>query len=134
MRSRIRPEPGLPDGCDRDTESFSKVPMVHPLKKTVRRFLEIHVCTSIDKRRQSYCIQIQPTREDHNEPPVPCSLVEGNSIRSAERMTDTHRDPVIRLLIEADECVLKEDREARGRPLPYTSSTTTLCGCTNRRA
>lgn len=28
-------------------------------------------------------------------------LVEGNSIRSTERMTDTHRDTVMRLLVEA---------------------------------
>ena len=29
------------------------------------------------------------------------ALVEGNSIRSIERMTDTHRDTVMRLLVEA---------------------------------
>lgn len=27
-------------------------------------------------------------------------LVEGNSIRSAERMTDTHRDTIMRLMVE----------------------------------
>lgn len=31
------------------------------------------------------------------------SLVEGNSIRSTERMTDTHRDTVMRLLVEVGE-------------------------------
>lgn len=30
-------------------------------------------------------------------------LVEGNSIRSTERMTDTHRDTVMRLLVETGE-------------------------------
>ena len=28
------------------------------------------------------------------------ALVEGNSIRSTERMTDTHRDTIMRLLVE----------------------------------
>lgn len=28
-------------------------------------------------------------------------LVEGNSIRSTERLTDTHRDTIMRLLVEA---------------------------------
>ena len=31
------------------------------------------------------------------------ALVEGNSIRSTERMTDTHRDTIMRLLVEAGE-------------------------------
>lgn len=31
------------------------------------------------------------------------SLVEGNSIRSTERMTDTHRDTIMRLLVEVGE-------------------------------
>ena len=31
------------------------------------------------------------------------ALVEGNSIRSTERMTDTHRDTVMRLLVEVGE-------------------------------
>jgi hypothetical protein len=30
-------------------------------------------------------------------------LVEGNSIRSTERMTDTHRDTILRLLVEVGE-------------------------------
>jgi hypothetical protein len=30
-------------------------------------------------------------------------LVEGNSIRSTERMTETHRDTIIRLLVEVGE-------------------------------
>jgi transposase-like protein len=30
-------------------------------------------------------------------------LVEGNSIRSTERLTDTHRDTVMRLMIEVGE-------------------------------
>jgi hypothetical protein len=30
-------------------------------------------------------------------------LVEGNSIRSTERMTDTHRDTIMRLMVEVGE-------------------------------
>jgi IS1 family transposase len=41
-------------------------------------------------------------------------LVEGNSIRSTERMTDTHRDTVMRLLVEAGEgCKALLDTEMR---------------------
>lgn len=41
-------------------------------------------------------------------------LVEGNSIRSTERMTDTHRDTVMRLLVEVGEgCKALMDNEMR---------------------
>jgi hypothetical protein len=41
-------------------------------------------------------------------------LVEGNSIRSTERMTDTHRDTVMRLMIEVGEgCKTLLDAELR---------------------
>lgn len=41
-------------------------------------------------------------------------LVEGNSIRSTERMTDTHRDTVMRLLVEIGEgCRKVMDAEMR---------------------
>jgi IS1 family transposase len=41
-------------------------------------------------------------------------LVEGNSIRSTERMTDTHRDTIMRLLVEAGEgCNALLDAEMR---------------------
>jgi hypothetical protein len=41
-------------------------------------------------------------------------LVEGNSIRSTERMTDTHRDTVMRLLVEVGEgCKALLDTEMR---------------------
>ena len=41
-------------------------------------------------------------------------LVEGNSIRSTERMTDTHRDTVMRLLVEVGEgCKALLDVEMR---------------------
>jgi hypothetical protein len=41
-------------------------------------------------------------------------LVEGNSIRSTERMTDTHRDTVMRLLVEVGEgCAALMDAEMR---------------------
>jgi transposase-like protein len=39
-------------------------------------------------------------------------LVEGNSIRSTERMTNTHRDTVMRLMVEAGEgCAALMDAE-----------------------
>lgn len=41
-------------------------------------------------------------------------LVEGNSIRSTERMTDTHRDTVMRLMVEVGEgCVKVADEQMR---------------------
>ena len=41
-------------------------------------------------------------------------LVEGNSIRSTERMTDTHRDTVMRLLVEVgDGCAKLMDESMR---------------------
>ena len=44
-------------------------------------------------------------------------LVEGNSIRSIERMTDTHRDTVMRLLVEVgDGCARLMDEEMRDLP------------------
>jgi IS1 family transposase len=44
-------------------------------------------------------------------------LVEGNSIRSTERMTDTHRDTVMRLLVEVGEgCKALLDAEMRDLP------------------
>ena len=42
-------------------------------------------------------------------------LVEGNSIRSTERMTDTHRDTIMRLLVETGEgCAKLMDESMRG--------------------
>lgn len=44
-------------------------------------------------------------------------LVEGNSIRSTERMTDTHRDMVMRLLVQVgDGCAKLMDEQMRGLP------------------
>jgi hypothetical protein len=41
-------------------------------------------------------------------------LLEGNSIRSTERMTDTHRDTIMRLLVEtADACSKLMDGQMR---------------------
>jgi hypothetical protein len=41
-------------------------------------------------------------------------LVEGNSIRSTERLTNTHRDTVMRLMVEAGEgCAKLMDHEMR---------------------
>jgi hypothetical protein len=41
-------------------------------------------------------------------------LVEGNSIRSTERMTDTHRDTVTRLLVDVgDGCATLMDEQMR---------------------
>jgi hypothetical protein len=42
------------------------------------------------------------------------ALVEGNSIRSIERMTDTHRDTVMRLMVQAGEgCAQIMDEQMR---------------------
>src|ERR1700733_4786494 len=42
------------------------------------------------------------------------ALVEGNSIRSTERMTDTHRDTVMRLMVQVgDGCAQLMDAEMR---------------------
>jgi len=44
-------------------------------------------------------------------------LVEGNSIRSTERMTGTHRDTICRLLVEIGEgCAALMDTEMRELP------------------
>jgi IS1 family transposase len=43
------------------------------------------------------------------------ALVEGNSIRSIERMTDTHRDTVMRLMVEVgNACAVLMDKKMRG--------------------
>lgn len=50
------------------------------------------------------------------------ALVEGNSIRSTERMTNTHRDAVIRLMVEvgtgcaARTCDCDHERADQRRP------------------
>jgi len=42
-------------------------------------------------------------------------LAEGNSIRSTERMTDTHRETITRLLVEVGEgCHALMDEQMRG--------------------
>src|SRR5437867_2262062 len=44
-------------------------------------------------------------------------LVEGNSIRSTERMTDTHRDTICRLLVEVGEaCAALANEQMRNLP------------------
>jgi hypothetical protein len=44
-------------------------------------------------------------------------LVEGNSIRSTERMTGTHRDTICRLLVEiGDGCATLMDEQMRDLP------------------
>ena len=44
-------------------------------------------------------------------------LVEGNSIRSTERMTGTHRDTICRLLVEVGEgCAKLLDEQMRALP------------------
>lgn len=45
------------------------------------------------------------------------ALVEGNSIRSAERMTDTHRDTIMRILVQVgDGCAKLMDERMTGLP------------------
>jgi len=48
-------------------------------------------------------------------------LVEGNSIRSTERMTSTHRDAIYRLLLEvgADSAKIMDEQIARVAVPPY---------------
>jgi len=49
--------------------------------------------------------------------------VEGNSIRSTERMTGTHRDPICRLLVEVGTgCQPRADERPDARPFlpPYS--------------
>src|ERR1700682_1214613 len=44
-------------------------------------------------------------------------LVEGNSIRSTERMTDTHRDTIMRLMVEVGNgCAALHDEQMRNLP------------------
>lgn len=48
------------------------------------------------------------------QPQIISCLVEGNSIRSTERMTDTHRDTIMRLLVETgDGCAKLMDESMR---------------------
>ena len=52
-------------------------------------------------------------------------LVEGNSIRSTERMTDTHRDTIMRLMVEVgDGCAALMDEQMRDLPIAGGSSVT----------
>jgi len=45
------------------------------------------------------------------------ALVEGNSIRSTERMTNTHRDTIMRLMVEVGEgCQRVMDEKMRDLP------------------
>ena len=49
------------------------------------------------------------------------ALVEGNSIRSTERMTGTHRDTICRLLVEVgDGCAQLMDEQMRELPCRAT--------------
>jgi IS1 family transposase len=51
------------------------------------------------------------------EPQIINCLVEGNSIRSTERMTDTHRDTIVRLLVEVGTgCTALADEQMRNLP------------------
>jgi hypothetical protein len=62
---------------------------------------------------------VQPHEPRSAQPPVQVSkcLVEGNSIRSTERMTGTHRDTICRLLVEVgDGCAKLMDEQMRELP------------------
>ena len=51
-------------------------------------------------------------------------LVEGNSIRSTERMTDTHRDTIMRLMVEVGTgCAALHDEQMRDLPASASRST-----------
>jgi len=71
-------------------------------------------------------IEWRPTQSrDNSDEPLPLSrriqiiscLVEGNSIRSTERMIGTHRDTICRLLVEVgDGCAHLMDKQMRDLP------------------
>src|ERR1700685_2213366 len=96
--------------------------MADLVKEAIGGFFEIHVCTPVDGRRSVYygaynidCKGAPMNRLNlaRRTQIINC-LVEGNSIRSTERMTDTHRDTVMRLLVEVGEgCKALLDAEMR---------------------
>ena len=51
-------------------------------------------------------------------------LVEGNSIRSTERMTDTHRDTIMRLMVEVGTVALLSPMSRCGTSIAVGSSAT----------
>src|SRR5271154_5475850 len=99
--------------------------MVHPLKQEISRFLEIHVCTPVDNERSvnhsAYNIDCKAYVMNRltlaRRTQIIHCLVEGNSIRSTERMTDTHRDTIMRLLVEVGTgCAKLMDEQMRDLP------------------
>src|SRR5438552_736123 len=78
-------------------------------EKHVGCFLEVHVCTPIDSRSTGMYITLHTTSSARcvmnrtslaRRTQIINCLVEGNSIRSTERITDTHRDTIMRLMVE----------------------------------
>ena len=77
----------------------------------IRRFLEIHVCTPLDIDGEyvyhtAYNVKNGLTMNRTSlarRTQIIGALVEGNSIRSTERMTNTHRETIMRLLVEIGE-------------------------------
>jgi hypothetical protein len=82
--------------------------MPNRLKKRICGRFEVHfVCTGVDLGpldvyRDAYNSKATPVNRlslTRRTQVINC-LVEGNSIRSTERMTDTHRDTIMRLMVE----------------------------------
>ncbi|HEX4765600.1 MAG TPA: hypothetical protein VH414_04910 [Lichenihabitans sp.] len=103
---------------------MSYVLMPDLLAKVIDRLSEIHVYDLIDNRSDVY-ITIYTSTEttpmnrlslDRRTQAIGC-LVEGNSIRSVERMTGIHRDTIMRLLVEVGTgCEAIMDAEMRDLP------------------
>jgi transposase-like protein len=57
------------------------------------------------------------------------ALVEGNSIRSTERMTNTHRDTVMRLMVEVGHgCEALHNEQMQNLTFPASGSSVTKSG------
>ena len=118
----VRVQPSLSDGLNRDAEPLGHIVMSEPLAYIIDRFPKLHVYIPIDSATAVYDnIYVQNERASPmNRVPlarrvqVISCLVEGNSIRSTERMTGTHRDTICRLLVEVGEgCAKLMDEQMR---------------------
>jgi IS1 family transposase len=125
VRTSFLSEPRLTNSGNGHAEPFRKVFVVYPFKQAIRRFLEIHVCSPIDKRSAVHYTAYIHICKGSLVNRVPLArrvqiincLVEGNSIRSTERMTGTHRDTICRLLVEVgDGCAKLMDDQMRELP------------------
>lgn len=101
----IWPKPSLSDGRDGNSKRSRQLFMRYGVAQIVGCFSEIHVCSPIDEAAAVNDVAYIVSEQVMNRTPlagrtqiINC-LVEGNSIHSTERMTDTHRDMIMRLLV-----------------------------------